>query len=79
MSLNRAIASRVREERTARGWSRERLRDKANSPCSLNQLAMLERGEAEWAPKFLEPVAKALGVPVRSLMPNEGHDTTVAA
>jgi len=72
MDLNRRIAIRVRQFRTARDFSLEALADR--SGVSRSMISLIERGESSPTAVVLEKLAAGLGVMLASLF-----DTPAAA
>lgn len=64
-SLPQRIAVRVREQRTARGLSLERLAQHCG--ISRSMLSLIERGESSPTAVLLEKLARGLGVPLATL------------
>jgi transcriptional regulator with XRE-family HTH domain len=64
--LQRAVGARVRELRTARGWSQEAYAD----ICEIHRSHMgeIERGEVDVAISTLEKLAKGLDITVSTLL-----------
>ena len=64
--LQRAVGARVRELRTARGWSQEAYAD----ICEIHRSHMgeIERGEVDVAISTLEKLAKGLDMTVSALL-----------
>jgi transcriptional regulator with XRE-family HTH domain len=64
--LQRAVGARVRELRTARGWSQESYAD----ICEIHRSHMgeIERGEVDVAISTLEKLAKGLDITVSALL-----------
>jgi transcriptional regulator with XRE-family HTH domain len=65
--LLRRIGTRVRETRQERGWSQEHLADEAGIDRSY--MSGIERGVRSLSVVKLAQIARALGVPVRELLP----------
>lgn len=65
--IKRWVGERIRELRTAKGWSQEELGFK--SGLHRNYVGRLERGEQNVAVVNLAKLAKALGVRPSELLP----------
>jgi transcriptional regulator with XRE-family HTH domain len=64
--LQRAVGARVRELRTARGWSQEAFAD----ICEIHRSHMgeIERGEVDVAISTLQKIGKGLDMTVSALL-----------
>jgi transcriptional regulator with XRE-family HTH domain len=66
--LQRVVGARIRELRTARGWSQEAFAD----ICEIHRSHMgeIERGEVDVAISTLAKIGKGLDMPVWSVLKN---------
>ena len=65
------VADRIRETRTARGWSQQALADLAH--VSRRMLGSIERGTANVSLATLDRIATALGLPFAELVREPAH------
>ncbi|MBI1814051.1 MAG: helix-turn-helix transcriptional regulator [Deltaproteobacteria bacterium] len=65
--IQQRLGERIRMLRKTRGWSQEKLAEKANHHWTY--IAGLERGERNPTLRVLADIAKALDVPIRELLP----------
>ena len=72
--IARILGQRIRNYRTARGWSQERLAEL--SRCHHTYIGQLERGEKNATVESIEKIAAALGVPLSKLFEKLGAEDT---
>jgi transcriptional regulator with XRE-family HTH domain len=65
--VQRRFGARLRQLRTARGWSQEELADRAKKHWTY--VGGVERGERNPTLRVIADLAHALGVPIRDLFP----------
>ncbi|MBQ8907285.1 MAG: helix-turn-helix domain-containing protein [Clostridia bacterium] len=68
--LAKAVGQRIRNYRTARGWSQEKLAEL--SGCHHTYVGQLERGEKNATIESIERISTALGVPLSTLFEKLG-------
>lgn len=71
--LTKVIGQRIRNCRTARGLSQERLAEAAG--CHHTYIGQLERGEKNATIESLGKITKALNVPMTQLFEGLGNDS----
>ena len=77
MNLDRRIAARVRDLRTARGFTLEMLAER--SAVSRSMISVIERGESSPTAALLEKLASGLGVSLASLFDAPAPDRNPVA
>ena len=66
-AVQHRFGERVRQLRKARGWSQEKLAERTNRHWTY--IGGVERGERNPTLRVIADIAKALGVPIRELLP----------
>ena len=68
-TVQERFGERVRQLRKARGWSQEKLGERTERHWTY--IGGIERGERNPTIQVIADIAKALGVPIRELFPEE--------
>lgn len=70
------LPNRIRELRTARGWTLQKLGEEAD--CSLQMIGQLERGTSTLTLPWMQRIAKALGVQPADLLRPEDNSASLS-